>query len=85
MSLRLTGLQLDDDGAVIAELECDAPRGRVRAKFDLGQSGELVVASPEPDIFAEFATSIDEVRRITSAVIAFSKASELRIAGDSNR
>lgn len=84
MSLRLMSLQLDDDGAVIAELESGAPRGHVRVKFNLGQSGEIVVASPEPDIFAEFAASVDEIRRITSAVITFSKASELRIAEDSN-
>jgi len=85
MSLRLMGLQRDDDGAVVAELESGAPRRHVRVKFELDQSGDLVVASPEPDIFTEFAVSVDEIRRITSAVIAFSKASELRTAGDANR
>lgn len=80
MSLRLMGLHLDNGGAVIAELESGTPRGHVRVKFNLDQSGEVVVASPERDIFTEFATSVDEIRRMTSAVIAFSKASELRIA-----
>lgn len=76
MSLRLISLQLDNSGAVVGDLESGTPRGRVRVEFRLSRSGELVVASPDPDVFSEFAASVQEIRRITSAVIAFSKASE---------
>ena len=75
MTLRLMGLRLDSDGAVIADLDSGTQSGRVTAKFDLGQGADLILASPQPDVFAEFASSIEEIRQITSAVIAFSVAS----------
>jgi hypothetical protein len=74
MSLRLVGLQVNGDGAVIADLDPGTSQGRVLARFHLDRSGSLVVASPDPDVFAQFAASIGEVRQITAAIIAFSIA-----------
>lgn len=76
MTLRLVGLRAGSNGTVLAELDPGTHEGRVHAKFDLDRGGAVVVASPEPDVFAGFAASIEEVRQITSAVIAFSAASQ---------
>jgi hypothetical protein len=79
MSLRLVGLQVNSDGAVIADLDSGPQRGRVLARFDIDRGGNLLLASPDPDVFAEFASSIEEVRQITAAVIAFAVASQARV------
>jgi hypothetical protein len=48
------------------------------------RSGNIIVTSPEPDVFAQCAASIEEVRRITAAVIAFSAASRPSAEGEAN-
>jgi len=73
------GLQVNGDGDVIADFDSGTQGGRVVAKFDINRGGGLVVATPDPNVFIEFAASIEEVRHVTSAVIAFSVASHARV------
>lgn len=75
MSLRLVGLHFESEDVVIAELDSGPPTGRVIAKFEVDRSGEIVSANSDPDVFAKFATSMKEVRRVAAAVIAFARAS----------
>lgn len=75
MSLRLVSLRSDrEGGSVVAELNPTSGEDRVLAKFQVDQQGRISVANPVPDVFRQFAASIEEVRRITAAVIAFAEA-----------
>lgn len=76
MSLRLVSLHVNSNGAVIADLDSGTQEGRVLASFYLNRSEDLITAFPDPYVFRKFATSIEEVRQITAAVIAFSVASK---------
>jgi hypothetical protein len=73
--LRLVGLRIDGD-SIVADFETTPAEDGVSATFVIDREGGIVGASPTPDVFAEFASSIDEVRKITSAVIAFGSAAE---------
>lgn len=74
MSLRLVSLRHAGDDLVEAELE-SAPLGdRLVTTFEVDRGTDITVATPTPDVYAKAATSIEEVRRITQAVITFSLA-----------
>jgi hypothetical protein len=76
MVLRLLGLRWEGEGCVSADLDSGIPRGHVRTNFEVGRSGDHITVWPDPDVLNEFATSIEEVRRIVSAVKAFFLAAE---------
>jgi glucosamine 6-phosphate synthetase-like amidotransferase/phosphosugar isomerase protein len=81
--LRLVGLRIEGD-SIIADFEHPSAEGGVSASFVIDRKRGIIVTSPTPDVFAELASSIDEVRRITSAVIAFGVASERPSASSSS-
>lgn len=78
MGLRLMSLRSDrEDGTVIAQLDPTSVKGNLFAKFQICEKGRISVAIPVPDVFREYAASIDEVRRITAAVLTFAEASRV--------
>lgn len=69
-----------EDGRVIAELDPTSGGRHVVAKFQVAESGKIQVATPVPDVFRQFASSIEEVHAITAAIIAFAEASRVNEA-----
>jgi hypothetical protein len=76
MSLRLVTLRSEGD-SVVAEFESSPGGEVVSASFTVDRKAGIVGAWPTPDVFAEYAGSIEEIREITSAVTAFAQAAKL--------
>lgn len=74
-AMKLTRLALSTSGAVAATFVTEVGRERtVEFTTSTHASSGITSASPSDDLFSNPGFSVDEVRRIVSAVVAFERA-----------
>lgn len=71
--MKMIGLALGASEQIVASFTTSAGE-QVSATFTISEAGDVTVGNPEPDIFTGSNLSVDEVRRIVAAVIAFEHA-----------
>jgi hypothetical protein len=73
MTLRLVSLRAEESGACLAEFV----RGEehVTARFEVDERGGITTASPEPDVFAQFDGTAEDLRRIVGVILEFCRLS----------
>jgi hypothetical protein len=70
--MQLIALAAASSGGVLATFRSDDRE--ITTVFTTNEAHGITVASPEPDVFTSGGFSVDAVRRIVTAVIAFERA-----------